>query len=132
MGTVFDQCEHGTVRIAMSNGESWEVRAWHRNDIAAHKRLDMPEWWTITHLPSGIGFANLGLFSESEKAVGALLEIARLRNSWRHVDYDEIIGMKETFVSIFKKHGARDDVYSCTPADQKYYRTDMNETGSAA
>lgn len=127
MASIFDQCEYGLISVQRTNGQTHMVDAWYRNDLAAHPGKG---GWIITHMPSGLAM-NLGVFPEKENAVAAMLEIGLLRNTWRHVDMEDIHAMRDQIEEIMKRHGAAREE---RPAnfDEDCYRTDLNSTGEPA
>jgi hypothetical protein len=84
------------------------VRAWRLGDWAAHQQISNPELYALTLLPIGLSlpfvwasFASLGA------AVGAMRDIARLRNSWGVVTQADFTrSLRDQLMEICQRHGA--------------------------
>lgn len=123
---LFDLCEWCEVELAVVGGTS-RVCAWRFGDLAAHRALGSDKW-EITHLPSGLCFGSLGQFRAADHALPCMIEIARLRNTWRHIDEGDVLAMRDQLAEIYKRHGA---LPSCPRKALPYnYRTDLNDGGA--
>jgi hypothetical protein len=77
-------------------------------DWAAHQHLDVPDLWVLTLLPLGLNLPpDWCSFPSEAQAVDAMIEIARLRNSWSVVvQADFTRELKVQLMAIAEKHGA--------------------------
>jgi hypothetical protein len=77
-------------------------------DWAVHRHIDDPALWVITLLPLGMNLPpDWCSFLSEEQAVGAMVDIARLKNSWAVVTQADLsLAMKAQMQEIAAKHGA--------------------------
>lgn len=105
--TVGDICEpcRITVRGLLSNSA---VQGWRYGDWAAHRQLASPEMWCLTHLPTALSLPLVwASFKKLGRAVAAMREIVRLKNSWAVVtqaDFTQALG--ERIQEICERHHA--------------------------
>lgn len=121
-----DLCKWETFEIMGTGGVSKCV-GWRFGDLAAHQ---FGKRWTLTHLPSGTSLKNGNcIFRNVESAVGAMIEISRLRNSWDFIDIsdEERLVLRDTVSEIGKKFGGMDG----KGKEYAAYRSGLNGYGAA-
>lgn len=81
---------------------------WKCGDWVVHEQLADPTLWCITHLPLGLSLPLVwASFTRSADAVAAMVEVARLRNSWARVTQEDFTSqLREQLVAICQKHHA--------------------------
>lgn len=89
----FALCTRQKITIQTSRSPM-EMNAWRFGDLAAHNRIRERDGkivrrpvWGVTHLPTGMSFGYS--FVNAVAAVTAMLEIARLKNSWAFIADEE-------------------------------------------
>lgn len=90
-----------------------EVNAWRFGDLAAHNRIDLRDGkiirrpvWGVTHLPTGMSFGYS--FRNALIAVTAMMELARLKNTWAFITDEEGRALAPKINAICKRYGRFD------------------------
>ena len=85
------------------------IQGFRYRELAVHGTLSDREFWTISHLPTGLSFGFR--WTEARLAIGAMLALAELRSNWRcHAqDIERTVGVYEILIA----HGGRR--YGTTP-----------------
>jgi hypothetical protein len=100
---LLKMCEWGDYEIAIAGGGTAKREGWKFGYLATSKRHGV---WTMTHLPSGFAFDPIFNFNSEEGAVGAMVEVAALKNSWAILEYEELKPISGKLREIAAKHGA--------------------------
>lgn len=123
MMDLFDQCRRETFELSPAGS----AVGWRFGDLAAHGH---GRRWTITHLPSGRSMRNAHCwFDSAEKAVAAMIEIAKLKNSWDFVEvtHETLIELRDRIKDIADKHGGKKPP---TSSNYSTYRGGLNGYGT--
>lgn len=100
--------EARTIEIRRGLGTKSHVEALCFGDWAAHRHLDVPSLYVLTLLPLGTNMPpDWCSFPTEQQAVDAMIEIARLKNSWAVVTQADMTKALEADLKrIAAKHGA--------------------------
>jgi hypothetical protein len=102
-------CDRRSIQIAQGFGRPVPtVEAQCFGEWATHRHVDDPSLWVITLLPLGLNLPpDWCSFPSEQHAAGAMVDIARLRNSWGLVTQaDFTLALKQQLMAIAQKHGA--------------------------
>lgn len=103
--SALDYCEPETIELVATSGVR-KVDAHRYGLLAVHRCITNDSYWTITHLPSGQTFMlATGVFTSAAPAASAMLEIARLKNDWLHLDPSDLVTLGQPIADIGQKHG---------------------------
>lgn len=104
MRTLATRCSV-TVRGLLGDNQ---VDAWRLGDWAAHRQIDTPDLYGLTLLPIGLSLPFCwASFTMLHHAVGAMREIARMKNSWSVVTQaDFTFALRDRLMAICAHHGA--------------------------
>lgn len=108
---ISDVCTWGKIQVRGGLFVSWQivdVPAWRHREFAAHEQIGRAEVWGITIAPLGLGLPpEWASFAEARQAVGAMVEIARLRNGWHLITQDDLTSdLIGRMKAICKRHRA--------------------------
>lgn len=98
-----------TIEIAQGFGRAVSrVEAQCFGEWAVHQHVDAPHLFVITLLPLGLNLPpDWCSFPSEQQAVAAMIDIARLRNSWAVVTQADFTAeLKQQLLEIAKRHGA--------------------------
>jgi len=84
------------------------VAALVHGDWAVHRQVAVPDMFCITLLPVGLSLPLAwASFDNGSSAVAAMIDIARLRNSWSQVTQEDLTKkLEDQLRAICLKHGA--------------------------
>lgn len=100
-------CRQAVIKVEGLAGLA-DVKAWRHGDWAVHRQIAEPMLWCITFVPLGRTLPLVwASFDGCGRAVGAMVEIARLRNDWSRVtqaDLTPVLGAR--LQEVCRRHGA--------------------------